>query len=125
MMQAAIYGRLGGAPRDIVTKTGKTMAVASLAVDVVERGNDDPQPEWLGIVAFGANADRLLKHGKGDLISVSGRVQRSVWTKDGERHSQLQIVVDALVSARTARPSQTRKKPKDASADDLDDALAF
>ena len=77
MMQMSAYGRLAADPRQIATKTGKSMATASLAVDVDDANND--APVWLGLVAFGRAADELLRHGKGDLISASGRVQRNSW----------------------------------------------
>jgi len=109
MMQASAYGRLGQDPKGIATKTGTAMCVASIAVDVAREDADAP-PLWLGIVAFGRVAEALAKHNKGDLLSVSGRVQVNRWTgNDGTRHEQLQIVADALVSARTVRPGGRRK----------------
>ena len=109
-MQASAYGRLGQDPRPIATSTGKTMVVASVAVDAGRGESTDSPPLWLGVVAFGRVAEELARHGKGDLISVSGRVQRNDWTgKDGTRHEQLQIVADSLVSARTVRPGGRRK----------------
>lgn len=107
-MQAAAYGRLGQAPRRISTQGGKSMAVASIAVNVGE--HDDPA-EWFGVLAFGQVADALLRHEKGDLVSVSGRVQRSSWTgSDGQKHQQLQIVADSVISARTTRPAGGKRK---------------
>lgn len=108
MMQAAAYGRLGQDPKQINTQSGKPMAAASIAVSV---GEQDEPPEWIGVVAFGRVADDLVRHQKGDLVSVSGRVQRSSWTgQDGQKRDQLQIVADALISARTARPGGGRKQ---------------
>lgn len=104
MMQASAYGRLGQDPRSITTKSGKPMAVASIAVAIDD--SSDAPPLWIGIIAFGNVADDLLRHGKGDLLSASGRVQRTTWTTQaGEKREQLQIVADAIVSARTVRPS--------------------
>jgi len=113
MMQASAYGRLGGDPRRIETKSGKAMAVASIAVEVAGgHGKADAEPLWLGIVAFGRVGDDLLRHVKGDFLSAAGRVQRSVWqTPSGERREQLQLVAEALVSARTVRPSGGKRKP--------------
>lgn len=106
MMQLSAYGRLGGDPRPINTSSGKTMAVASIAVDVEERGNDNPEPEWIGVVAFGGQAEKLLQHAKGETLSVAGRCQRNSWQdRDRNERVQLQVVADNLVSARTVRPS--------------------
>lgn len=38
--QAAVHGRLGQEPREITTKTGTTMAVATVAVTVDSRGDN-------------------------------------------------------------------------------------
>lgn len=102
-MQAAVYGRVGQEPRSIDTKSGKAMAVTSIAVAIDDH---DAPPLWVGVVAFGRVAEDLLRHAKGDLVSVSGRVQRNSWTSpSGEKREQLQVVADALVSSRTVRPS--------------------
>jgi single-strand DNA-binding protein len=98
MIHVAAYGRLGVEPRSLTTRTGKPMASASLAVTL------DEQTEWFGLMVFGRQAEALLKHEKGQCLSVSGRLQRNNWTKDGQEHSQLQIVLDALISAKTVRP---------------------
>lgn len=103
MMQASAYGRLGQDPRSIAMQSGKEMAVVTIAVAIDE---PDAPSLWVGVVAFGRVAEDLLRHAKGDLISVSGRVQRSTWTTQaGEKREQLQIVADDIVSARTVRPS--------------------
>lgn len=111
MFQVAAYGRLGGDPRSIDTSSGKAMAVASIAVDVAERGTEDPEPEWLGVVAFGGLADKLLQHAKGETVSVSGRVQRRRYQdRNGNERVQLEVIADALVSARTVRPGANRRQ---------------
>lgn len=111
----ALYGRLGQDPRPIETRKGTSMAVASLAVDVEQDG----EPLWFGIVAFGSKADELLKHGKGECISAIGRLNRRTWTdRNGEDREQLQIVADAIVSARTVRPGGKKKQRDDKPAED-------
>lgn len=109
--QAAVHGRLGQEPKEIVTKTGTAMAVASIAVTVDSRGEEQEQEtEWLGLVAFGTMAESLLKHKRGDMVSAGGRVQINTWTTgNGEQRRQFQIVADSLVSARTVRPGGGRK----------------
>ena len=115
-MTAAIslYGRLGQDPRTVATKTGTPMATASLAVSL----SDDDSATWFGVVAFSRQADELTRHSKGDLVSVSGRLQVNRWTtQTGEAREQLQVVADTVLSARTVRPRGGRK----ASAHDLAD----
>lgn len=103
MMQSAAYGRLGQEPKSITTQSGNAMAVCSMAVSI---GDHDDAPLWVGIVCFGKVAEDLLRHQKGDMVSVSGRVQRSSWTSSsGEKKEQLQIVADSLLSSRSVRPN--------------------
>ena len=111
--QAAVYGRLGRDPETRGTANGKTMAVASVAVDLEcrERGQDtSTQAEWFNVIAFGRAAETLSRHEKGDLVSVAGRLQLSAWaTSTGETRRQFQIVADSVVSARSVRPSSGRR----------------
>ena len=101
--QLAAHGRLGGDPRAIETKTGRAMATATLAVDAAgKREGDDAAPLWLGLVAFGTLAERLLEQRKGDALTVYGRLQVRRWESDGEAREQLQVVVETILSARTA-----------------------
>lgn len=118
MIQIAAYGRLGADPKSIQTKSGKAMAVGSLAVAITDR-NEDSEPLWLGLVAFGRRADDLMRHKKGDLLSASGTIQRNSWTdrQTGEVCEQLQVIADSLVSARTVRPGGGKRKASKAGAD--------
>ncbi len=126
MIQVSAYGRLGQDPRAIETRSGKAMSVASLAV---QPSDEFEEPLWLNVVAFNRLAEKLLKHSKGECLSVCGRLQRRRWERDGEQHEQLQVVADSLVSARTIRPSNARKRqPKGeehAASKDFDDEIPF
>ena len=111
MMQLAAYGRLGADPKSIQTKTGKAMTAASLAVELSDR-DGEAQTEWLGIIAFGRVAETLLRHAKGDLVSVAGRVQLNAFnTKGGESRRELQVIADSVISAKSVRPGGGKKKP--------------
>jgi single stranded DNA-binding protein len=110
MMQIACYGRLGQDPRALETRSGKAMTVASMAVELQTRDSDEPHTEWIGVVAFGRLAERLARQHKGETVSVSGRAQHSSYTTStGETQAQLQVIADAIVSARTVRPGGRRK----------------
>jgi single-stranded DNA-binding protein len=52
------------------------MATAALAVD---QGEGKPTL-WLKLLAFGAKADHLLEHRKGDALAAAGRLHLSEWT---------------------------------------------
>ena len=100
--QLAAHGRLGADPRKIETKTGRAMVTATLAVDAAEkREGDDAPPLWLGLIAFGSLADKLLEQRKGDALTVYGRLQVSRWESNGEAREQLQVVVETILSARS------------------------
>jgi single-strand DNA-binding protein len=103
----AAYGRLTADPRQIKTSTGKAMAVANIAVNLTAK--DEQVTEFMGLVAFSRQADELTRMKKGDLLTASGKLQINQWEKDGEQKRQLQIVVDAIVSARTTRPAGRAK----------------
>ncbi|CAI2022646.1 MULTISPECIES: single-stranded DNA-binding protein [Serratia] len=95
--QIAAYGRL----------------VVSLPCHSAENGE---APFWLGVVAFGKQADALARHSKGDMVSVSGNMQVNQWTaQDGSTASGYQVVADSVVSARTVRPGSGPANQKTAS----------
>jgi single-stranded DNA-binding protein len=105
------------------------MAVVTLAVDIPNRNEETPEPLWMSLLCFGKLAGELMRHFKGDLVSVSGNVQRNSYINKttGERVSQLQIIADSIISARTVRPGG---RPKVGSAPEnaklpFDDDLAF
>ncbi len=82
------------------------MAMARLAVSLPCNAAADGQATfWLGVIAFGKQADALAKHQKGDLVSVVGNMQINQWTgQDGGTQQGYQVLADSVISARTARP---------------------
>lgn len=104
--QIAAYGRLVADVQSKTTSNGSTMALARMAVPLpCHSAENGEAPFWLGIVAFGKQADMLARHTKGDMVSVSGNMQINQWTaQDGSTASGYQVVADSVVSARTARP---------------------
>ncbi|AOP43931.1 single-stranded DNA-binding protein [Edwardsiella tarda] len=105
--QISAYGRLVAEPQSRTTANGAQMAMARLAVSLPCHSSQDGQATfWLGIVAFGKQAEALVKHQKGDMISVMGNMQINQWTgQDGGTQSGYQVVADAVVSVRTSRPA--------------------
>ncbi|MFC7396531.1 single-stranded DNA-binding protein [Chelatococcus sp. GCM10030263] len=93
----AAVGRLGTDPRSISTKSGTPMAAARLAIDL-----GDGDAEWIGVVAFGGQAELLLEHRKGDRINIFGRLRRNCFKAgDGEDRCLLEVVADSVMSARS------------------------
>ena len=106
--QIAAHGRVGSDPVQRTSQAGNPWATATIAVDA---GEDDAPPLWLGIVAFGKVAEVLAKHAKGDLLSVSGRLKVNRYrAKDGADREQLQVIADAIVSAKSVRPGGGRRR---------------
>ncbi|EHS1869235.1 single-stranded DNA-binding protein [Salmonella enterica] len=116
--QIAAYGRLVADPQTKTTSKGTNMTMARMAVSLPCRTAENGEAVmWLGVTAFGKQADALAKHTKGDLVSVSGQLQINQWTgQDGGTHSGYAMVADSVISARTVRPGgnpqkSTGKKP--------------
>ena len=82
--QISAYGRLVADPQTRTTNSGTSMTMARLAValpcNAAEAGEST---FWLGVIAFGKQADALAKHQKGDLVSVAGNMQLNQWTVSG------------------------------------------
>lgn len=104
--QISAYGRLVADPQTRTTSSGTSMAMCRLAVALPCNAADNGEATfWLGVIAFGKQADALAKHQKGDLVSVSGSMQINQWTgQDGAALQGYQVVADSVISARTARP---------------------
>ncbi|WP_294900541.1 single-stranded DNA-binding protein [Tatumella sp. UBA2305] len=104
--QISSYGRLVADPQTRTTANGKSMAMARLAVALpCHTAQNNEATYWLGVVAFGTQADILAKHQKGDMISVAGNMQLNQWSgQDGVQKEQPQVIADSIVSAKTVRP---------------------
>ncbi|EKK9838432.1 single-stranded DNA-binding protein [Salmonella enterica] len=116
--QIAAYGRIAADIQTKTTSNGNNMAFTRMAVSLPCRTAENGEAVmWLGVTAFGKQADALAKHQKGDFVSVSGQLQINQWTgQDGGTHSGYAMVADSVISARTVRPGgnpqkSTGKKP--------------
>lgn len=109
--QIAAHGRLAADVLSRITDKGTTMAMGRLAVSLpCHKAESGEAVLWLGLVAFGKLAELLARHGKGELISVSGSMQINQWTgQDGGLQTSYQVVADAIISARTVRPGGGHK----------------
>ncbi|MBD8152250.1 single-stranded DNA-binding protein [Pantoea agglomerans] len=114
--QIAAYGRLVADPNTRTTGKGTSMTMARLAVSLPCNAADDGQATlWLGVIAFGKQADALAQHVKGDMVSVSGTMQLNQWTgQDGGTQQGYQVLADSVISARTARPGGRGKSGQQA-----------
>ncbi|EAO8184308.1 single-stranded DNA-binding protein [Salmonella enterica] len=110
--QIAAYGRLVADPQIKTTSKGTNMAMARMAVSLPCSASQDGQATlWLGVLAFGKQADALAKHTKGDVVSIGGTMQVNQWTgQDGSTQSGYSVIADSVISARTSRPGGGRTK---------------
>lgn len=108
--QISAYGRLVADPQTRTTASGTSMAMGRLAVALPCHAAEGGEVTfWLGVVAFGKQADALAGHVKGDLVSVAGAMQVNQWAgKDGGTQQGYQVVADSVISARTVRPGGKR-----------------
>jgi len=131
MMQAAIHGRLGRDPVTRTTRNGNEMASTTVAVDVTGHGDETERTAWVDLTCFGRLAEQLARHGKGDMVSASGRLTLRVWTdREGNERQGWQMVANSLVSARTVRPGGRKKGDGERAGNQrqdapFDDALPF
>lgn len=104
--QISAYGRLVADPQTRTTNSGTSMAMARMAVSLPCNAAESGEATfWLGVIAFGKQADALAKHQKGDLVSVAGNMQVNQWTgQDGGIQTGYQVIADSVISARTVRP---------------------
>jgi single-strand DNA-binding protein len=131
MLIANIYGRLAADPTERTAKSGNPMATASIAVDVAGR-DSEPTTLWVGILAFGVQAEALLRASKGEMLAAMGRLTRGSYTaKDGTERERWTLIADSVVTAKSARPGARRKDTQpqrnEAKADQtpLNDPLGF
>ena len=79
---------------------------ASLATGMTRTAGD------VSIIAFGADAERLLEHSKGSPLSVVGRAKLTSWTgRDGIEKHGLNVVVDQLASIKPRAPRRAKPYP--------------
>ncbi|MFZ4171187.1 single-stranded DNA-binding protein [Enterobacter ludwigii] len=109
--QMAAHGRIAADIQTKPTSSGGNMAFTRIAVSLPCRAAESGEATmWLGVTAFGKQADALARHQKGDLVSVSGQLQVNQWTgQDGGTQSGYALVADSVISARTVRPGGSRK----------------
>ena len=126
MIQASIHGRIGQDPATSQTKTGKPMCRVSCAVDVTGHNATDEESVWVGVLAFGRTADDLARAEKGQTLSAMGRLTRSHYVaKDGIERESWSLLADAVITAKSARPSGRKAAPRSSAGVDFDDPTAF
>ena len=127
-------GRLTATPELNVTPSGVNVCTFTIAVN--RRGRDAPT-DFLDCVAWRQTAEFITKYfGKGNAIGICGSLQKRYWeTKDGERRSITEVVVDEAffvdsksdAQGASDTPTPTFTKPVEPKFEELktDDDLPF
>ena len=95
MNKAIMIGRLTKAPDMRNTKSGKAVAIMSIAVN---RKRDREQSDFFDVVVFGTLAEICAKHlVKGQQVCVIGEIQkRSYEANDGSKRYVTEIIADEV-----------------------------
>lgn len=112
--RVVISGNLTRDPEMRATASG--MQVLHFGVAVNDRRRNPQSNEWedypnfIDCVVFGARADALSRFlTKGTKVAIEGKLRYSSWeTKDGQKRSKIEVVVDDLefLSARNSQQGQ-------------------
>lgn len=99
--KALISGNLTRDAELRMTPNGTQVLTFSVAVNESrlnkQTGEYKQQPNYIGCTMFGKRAEALSHHlPKGTKVTVEGHLRYSSWEKDGERRSNVGIIVDDL-----------------------------
>lgn len=114
--QVCICGRL---TKDVMLQqVGETVKAGfCLAVNRnYKDGNGEYPCDFLDCVAWGATASFLESYsGKGDMLTVSGRIQKDLWKdKEGNTQSRTYVNADSVnIVAYAGRPDQEPEEPEE------------
>lgn len=118
MANLNIVGISGRLTKDVelrTTSTGTEVANATLAVN----GYKEDDTSFFDVVFFGKAAEVVSKYsGKGQLLTVSGRLQQRSWEKDGQKRSVVEIVASEV---QLPPKGEAQGQPKDVVLEDIDD----
>ncbi len=97
-----LIGRLGNDPQATTFENGKTKARFSLATSETYRnGNGErvQETQWHNIVAWGKNADIVMKYlKKGKEIALEGKLTNRSWDDaNGQKHFITEISVNQIL----------------------------
>ena len=124
----------GNLTRDIeVRRTQSGMAIASFGIAVNDRRKNSQTGEWedvpnfIDCTMFGSRAEKVGNYiGKGSKVCIEGKLRYSSWTRDGQKRSKLEVVVDEIefVSQKQGQQGQQQRQqaPKPAPQPAIDES---
>lgn len=109
----SISGNLG---RDAeLRRTQSGMAILGFSVAVNERrknnqtGDWEDYTNWIDCAMFGNRAESIANYlTKGTKVSVQGKLRYSEWSRDGQKRSKIEVIVDEIefMSQHQSQPVQ-------------------
>jgi len=94
MLSVLASGTLVRDPEQRTSAAGKPYATALMRVPA-----EDTDPTLASLIAFERDAvAALLALTRGDSLAVAGRGKLTSWTKDGEEHHGLSVVVEQVLT---------------------------
>ena len=112
MIDGLVGGKLNGAAKEHLSKTGKRFATAKLRTPMA-----DGDSIFVSVIAFSETVvDGLMALSDGDSVALSGALTPKVWQPaNGEARPALDLVAHALVTAyhvqRKRQQVQAKREP--------------
>ena len=131
----ASYNRvilMGNLTRDVELRAVGTSQVANFSLAINDRKKVDGEwvddPVFVNCAAWGKTAGVLEQYAKkGDPIQIEGRLQMNQWEKDGQKRSELRVLVDRLQLVKSKGTSQPKPQATehDTTEYDIDSVVPF
>ena len=123
MNQVFQTGRLAHDPELRYSQKGTALLSFSLAV---KRKFKKDEVDYIDFAAFGKAAETIAQYyTKGDGISIIGRLETSIYEKNGQKHKSVKVVVEEFEHAITRKDNgNTPQEPQNRSEwDSLGDEI--
>ena len=91
-----LTGRLTADPELKTTQSGVSVTSFSIAVQRPRKSGEDPQTDFINIVAWRQNAEFVAKHfRKGNTIGIEGSIQTRKYTdRDGNNRVVFEVIAN-------------------------------
>ena len=108
MNKVILMGRLVKEPEVRYSQGAEPIAVAryTLAVNRRFKRQGEPEADFINCVAFGKTGEFAEKYfKKGQLVTITGRLQVRSWDKDGERRYATEVIIEEQHFAESKKDS--------------------
>lgn len=114
MISALINGKVISAPKAGQSAKGTLWCRVTLACPVQAQNENEPDSVVVSMIAFGDEARKLEKLGKGDAVSAVGSAKINRWEKDGDLRVGLDLVATEVLTPYLVRQkrNQPQQEPK-------------